>query len=296
MRSASAAAALTGKHGEVIDAYLTRLGLEQEPPSAAALRRLHQAHVEQVPYETVWIHTGVHYGVSAEESFARIASTTRGGYCFHLNGAFSELLRRLGYHVVRHVGGVHGPAGPSNDEMTNHLVLTVHDLPSDDNPSGDWYVDTGLGDALHDPLPLHAGVFEQPPFRLELVETPGEIGDWHLRHDAAGTFTGMAWRAEPAAMTAFESMHATLSTAPDSGFVKILSLQRRHARSVDIVRGLTLSRVGDGAYERVMDSRDDLASTLHDVFGLDLAEFADGDLDRLWQRTHAAHIRWQEAN
>jgi hypothetical protein len=61
----------------VIDAYLARLSIEREPPSAEALRRWHQAHVEHVPYETVWIHTGVHYGVSAEESFARIASTTR---------------------------------------------------------------------------------------------------------------------------------------------------------------------------------------------------------------------------
>jgi N-hydroxyarylamine O-acetyltransferase len=296
MRSASAGAALTGKHGEVIDQYLTRLGVEREPPSAEALRRLHQAHVEHVPYETVWIHTGVHYGVSAEESFARIASTTRGGYCFHLNGAFSELLRRLGYDVVRHVGGVHGPTGPSDNEMTNHLVLTVHGLPSDDNPTGDWYVDAGLGDALHDPLPLRAGTFAQPPFQLELAETPGGVGDWHLRHDAAGTFTGMAWRTAPVDMAAFESMHTQLSTAPDSGFVKILSLQRRHARSVDVVRGLTVSRVGDDAYERVIESCDDLASTLHDVFGLDLSEFEDGALQGLWQRTHAAHVAWKAGN
>src|SRR5438270_11139622 len=110
----------------VIDLYLRRLGLEREPPSVPALHRLHRAHVERVPYETVWIHTGDRYSCSAEESLARIARTSRGGYCFHLNGAFSELLAALGYRVVRHVGGVHGPDGPSKQAMTNHLVLTVH--------------------------------------------------------------------------------------------------------------------------------------------------------------------------
>ena len=41
---------------------------------------------------------------------ARIATQRRGGYCFHLNGSLSELLRELGYNVVRHVG-------PANAEL-----------------------------------------------------------------------------------------------------------------------------------------------------------------------------------
>jgi N-hydroxyarylamine O-acetyltransferase len=64
----------------------------------------------------------------------RVATRGRGGYCFHTNGALSELLRSLGYTVERHVGGVHGPDGASEAEMANHLVLTVHDLPNDANP------------------------------------------------------------------------------------------------------------------------------------------------------------------
>ena len=135
-------------------AYLERLGLVAEPPSADALFRLHRAHVERIPYETLWIHLGETWGVGLDESVERIANRRRGGYCFHLNGAFSELLGSLGYTVARHVGGVHGPAGPTAADLTNHLVLTVHDLPSGANPDGDWYVDAGLGDALHEPLPL----------------------------------------------------------------------------------------------------------------------------------------------
>jgi hypothetical protein len=68
-------------------------------------------------------------------------------------------------------------------EMANHLVLTVGGLPTDDHPEGTWYVDAGLGDALHEPTPLVAGPFEQGPFALRLDETHGEDGDWHLTHD-----------------------------------------------------------------------------------------------------------------
>ena len=118
----------------VRDAYLARLGLDAESPSVDALFALHRAHVERVAYETLWIHLGEGWSVDTSESTVRIATRGRGGYCFHLNGALSELLRALGYDVVRHVGGVHGPDGPSPEEMTNHLVLTVHGLPERGEP------------------------------------------------------------------------------------------------------------------------------------------------------------------
>jgi len=280
----------------VIDAYLARLGLRREPPSAEALQRLHRAHVERVPYETVWIHIGQQYGCTAEESLARIATTTRGGYCFHLNGAFSELLAALGYDVVRHIGGVHGPEGPDAAAMTNHLVLTVHGLASHDNPAGDWYVDVGLGDALYDALPLRAGEYEQPPFHVTLAATPGDVGDWHLAHDPAGSFPGMSWCSAQTDLSAFAPRHVELSTSPESGFVKTLTIQRRGPRHVDILRGLVLLRVGKGGGgdQREIASRDELASVLHDVFGFHRDEFSAAELDTLWERTLARHLAWKE--
>jgi arylamine N-acetyltransferase len=86
-----------------------------------------------------------------------VARRNRGGYCYQLNGAFSLLLQHLGYAVSLHRGGVHGPDGPSTAELGNHLVLVVHDLPDERSPDGRWYVDAGLGEALHEPLPLPAG-------------------------------------------------------------------------------------------------------------------------------------------
>lgn len=142
------------------NAYLRRLTLpDPGPPSAQALRALHAAHVERVAYEALEIQLGRPTTLDPHESAERIVARRRGGYCYHLNGAFSLLLAGLGYDVVWHRAGVqnHADPGPVGAGIANHLTLTVHGLPAPDCPSGDWLVDVGLGDALHGPLPLRAG-------------------------------------------------------------------------------------------------------------------------------------------
>jgi N-hydroxyarylamine O-acetyltransferase len=278
------------------DAYLRRLKLEVEPPSVDALQRLHRRQVEVIPYETMWIQAGERWGVDPVDSVKRIALEGRGGYCYHLNGAFSELLRFLGYAVTRHVGGVHGPGGPDPDSTGNHVVLTVSGLPSNENPLGIWYVDAGLGDALHEALPLVAGVYEQAPFRLVLEEGSDAGDDWHLTHDPKGGFVGMGWSTAAAEMSAFTTKHQWLSTSPDSGFVRIPMAETRDATGVDVIRGLTLSRVGEGAAtSEPLTRRDEWFSCLADVFSLRFETTPPEGLDRLWDSAVEAHREWEAA-
>lgn len=277
-------------------AYLRRLGLDAEPPSLEALQRLHRRQVERIPYETMWLHAGEVWGIDPVESVTRIARQGRGGYCYHLNGAFSELLRSLGYSVARHVGGVHGPGGPDAESVGNHLVLSVRGLPSDENPSGIWYVDVGLGDALHEALPLAAGDYEQAPFRLVLAETEGGIGDWHLAHDPAGGFVGMSWKAAVAEMNEFTAKHAWLSTAPESPFLQVAMAEHRDAAGVDVIRGLIVTRVGDGATSsEPLTERADWFGVLADVFDLRFDGSAPEALEHLWDRVLATHRAWDAA-
>ncbi len=282
---------------ELKAAYLDRLGLEAEPPSVEALQRIHRRQVERVPYETLWIHAGEQWGIDARESAARIALGDRGGYCYHLNGALAELLASLGYAVTRHVGGVHGPDGPDADTRGNHLVLTVHGLPDDSNPSGVWYVDAGLGDAMYEALPLAAGVYVQEPFRLVIDETDATTGEWHLTHDPTGGFTGMTWTTGDADPTAFAAKHEWLSTSPESGFVQVAMAERRDATGVDVIRGLVLSRVGsNAATNEPLTERAEWFAALADVFGLRLDGCAAEARDRLWDRVLSAHRAWEAAD
>jgi arylamine N-acetyltransferase len=280
---------------DVVKAYLARLGLEAEPPSADALSRLHQRHVERVPYETLWIHAGEPWSIDAPSAAARIAFQRRGGYCYHLNGAFALLLGSLGYQVRRRSGGVHGPGGPDLAADGNHLVLTVTGLPTDANPAGAWYVDAGLGDALHEPIPLAAGTVQQGPFRLTL-EHGDTAGGWHLVHDPRGGFTGMAWRSDPVDEARLESQHQWLSTAPESGFVKLAIAQTRDGGGVDVMHGLMVKRVGEAITTAVaLTDRAQWFDALAEMFGLTFSASAPGAIDRLWERTLAAHRAWEAA-
>ncbi|MCU1365146.1 MAG: arylamine N-acetyltransferase protein [Ilumatobacteraceae bacterium] len=273
--------------------YLDRLGLDHAPPSAGALFEIHRAHVERVPYETTWIQLQERWTVDQDASFERIARARRGGYCFHLNGALALLLGSLGYDVTLHRGGVHGEDGPAGTTMDNHLVLTVRGLEADGNPGGDWYVDAGLGDGLYEPLPIRSGTFAQQPFTFGLHECDADEADWQFRHDPAGSFFGMAFRATPARIDEFAERNVALSTSPESGFVKLVTVQRRDAGGVDIMRGLVLRRVGSAAEpERTIDTADEWFTVLNERFDLPLADVSSTDRRLLWERVHATHQAW----
>ena len=144
-------------------------------------------------------------------------------------------------------------------------------------------------------MPLRAGPCDQPPFRLALEQVSDGIGDWHLTHDPTGGFTGMAWRAAPTAMDAFAERNEWLSTSPESGFVRFLTAQRRDAAGVDILRGLTLKRLGDGAMDATLTTKAELVDALGDLFGIDVATIEPAAFDEMWQRVHAAHLAWEAA-
>jgi arylamine N-acetyltransferase len=268
-------------------AFLRRLGLaEAEPPSVAALTRLHQAFVERVPYETVEIQLGRVTSVDPLDSVARVLAG-RGGYCFHLNGAFAELLHALGYHVRRHPGGVQTTADIEPAITRRHLALTVRDLPDSDDV---WLVDAGMGDGLHSPLPLRAGVHRQGPFEFELGPSTAAPGAWRLGHDARGSFHAMHFAPDDVGLDHFTDRHVDLSTSPESGFVRTFGVLRADGRGWDVLRALTLSRVAETTAKTVLDDRADWFTALADVYGLVVDEH---DREALWRKAvsqHEAHL------
>jgi N-hydroxyarylamine O-acetyltransferase len=274
----------------LVQRYLGRLGVEPAPPSVDALAALHCAHVERVPYETFWLHLGQRWGITAEESMRHIALEGGGGYCFHLNGAFAVLLARLGYTVTQHRAGVHGADGPRADTIGNHVALTVHDLPSDANPAGRWYVDLGLGDAIHAPLPLTAGAYRQGPTVFTIGGADG-VGDWSLGNDPSGSFSGVSVLAAPVDLEVFSSRHEFNATSSESSFARTVTAQRRDAYGIDIMRGCVLTHRAESISTVTFERRSDWLDALADVFGLRLA-VPSTVIEALWGRVREAHETW----
>lgn len=268
-----------------------------------------QRHAERVPYETLWIPAGERWSTEPVQAAERIALRGRGGYCYHLNGALGLLLSSLGYTVHGHVGGVRAgdpeadPAAGSGAGLDptargNHLVLTVTGLPTDTNPSGHWYVDQGLGDALYQPLPLMPGAYYQAPFHLTLEQADAGDGEpaWTLTHDPSGGFRSMTWTTGDAVLSDFSAQHEWLSTSPDSGFVRVPMAERRDVNGADVIRGLVLSRVGAGAFTRdPITRRSEWFDVLADVFDLRFDAAPPGYRERLWEAVNEAHQAWTDA-
>jgi N-hydroxyarylamine O-acetyltransferase len=278
--------------------YLRRLRIaDPGPPSPEGLRALHAAQVERIPYEAIEIQLGRPTTIDPHDSAERIVARHRGGYCYHLNGAFSLLLRTLGYDVTWHRAGVQGrsvqdPVGA----VGNHLALTVENLPSPSCPQGTWLVDAGLGDALHEPLPLAEGRYRQGPFVYELRHSEVEPGGWRLEHDPTGSFVGMDFRPGTATTEDFGERHRFLSGSPDSQFVRTCSVQRRDATGVDKLTGCVLSRVGDDdTAPRTLDTATDWFEALGDMFDLPLTDLTDNERQALWARVREAHEAWLAA-
>jgi N-hydroxyarylamine O-acetyltransferase len=277
-------------------AYLDRLGVEAEGPSIDALCRLHRAHVERVPYETFWIHLAQGWGIDAAESTRRVATTRRGGYCYQLNGAFATLLTTLGYQVSVHVAGVHEAGGPAASTLRNHAALVVDGLASDTNPGGRWWVDAGLGDALHDPMPLRDGVVAQGPMRFGMAAVAADgLGDWHLTHDPSGSFSGVTLVDAPVSMDVFAARHHFNATSPESGFAKTVTAQRRHATGMTLVRGCVLTqREGEVPTTRTCETLREWLDVLEAEFDLRFDDVPRGAMADLWSSVSSAHDAWAQ--
>jgi N-hydroxyarylamine O-acetyltransferase len=282
-----------------VDGYLARLGFDRGglarlgPPSAEGLAELQRAHLQRVPYENLDIQLGRATTINPYQSAARIIAG-RGGYCYHLNGAFALLLSALGYSVRWHVAGVQMRGESPAPASGNHLGLTVHGLPARGNPDGMWLVDVGLGDGPFAPLPLRAGEFNEGPFRYALAPSTVELLGWRFTHDPAGSFAAVELRADPAVQSDFTQMHEYLSTSPGSSFVRTLAVMRRDERGVDVLRGRVLHRLPTGGF-RELTSAEEWYSALADVFGIRLPELGGYERDGLWRRVCAAHDAWQNA-
>jgi N-hydroxyarylamine O-acetyltransferase len=134
--------------------YLRRIGAS--PPAAldaagldaAALARLHHAHLLSVPFENLSIHLGEPISLAEDDLVDKIVTRRRGGFCYELNGAFALLLRSLGATVGLLAARVY--SGGQLSPPFDHLALAVR-LP---DGSGPWLADVGFGDHSVYPLSL----------------------------------------------------------------------------------------------------------------------------------------------
>lgn len=268
------------------DAYLRRLGFDGVPPATVAtLFAIHRAQVERVPYEDVWLWLGERRTIDPLDSIRYLVSG-RGGYCYHHNGALATLLAWLGFEVRWHLGGVQGHVDAAPNLSGDHLALTVR------HPSGEWYLDAGLGDGLHEPLPLAVGTYTQGPHTYGMGPSSLSPGGWRFTGDATMSVYGMDFRADDTTVEELRPRHEDHQENTESSFNRVLVVFRRDAGGVDYLRGCVLRRVGTRQDTTELTSRADWFACLADLFALPLSDVDDERKAALWEKVSRSHQEW----
>jgi arylamine N-acetyltransferase len=246
--------------------------------------------VLRVPYENIDIYRGHPPGIEPISCVDRVLAG-RGGYCYHLNGAFATLLEWLEVDVTRHVSGVQGSATDDGPRLSaNHLGLTAR-LPD----GSEWFVDAGLGDGPTKPLPLVFGRYEEDGFTYELKPSTLGADGWRFEHDPRGAFVGADFARAPTTTERFLEKHHELSTAPTSGFVRVVAIMRRVESGVEFLRGCTHSTAtASGTTSREITSEDEWWGTVIDGFGLrGYIDLPAAERARVWAKVRLAHEEWE---
>lgn len=274
-------------------AYLARLGAARDGhPSIAGLTELHRAHAARVVYENLDLVLRRAPGISPQLSAERIVRG-RGGYCYHLNGAFSALLATLGYRVVRHRGDVGIAPGSAGVIGGGHLALTVGELPSEEAPSGLWWVDVGLGTGPSDPIPLHSAVHQQGTSRYAVHPSAAEPDGWRIDQTPNDGWRGMDFALAPWSLDDAAPMHAAFASGRVGSFATLPTAQRRHAAGTDVLRAKTLTRVTGSATDRHQLARRAVwFDSLAEIFRLDLAGLDNAARVQLWEAVERSHDEW----
>ncbi|MER7082036.1 N-hydroxyarylamine O-acetyltransferase [Saccharopolyspora kobensis] len=192
-----------------LEGYLARIGHPAVPgPSVAALRSLHEAHVQAIPFENVDVVLGQHPGIELGTIYDKLVRSRRGGYCFEHALLFAAVLENLGFDVERRMARV----DPDGSGYRTHMVLRVR------VEGADHLADVGFGAGMLSPMPFEDGaVVDQAGWRHRLVRN-GPL--WNLEKAGADGWEVLHASDElPQRFTDYEVAHHYVATHPNSPFV-----------------------------------------------------------------------------
>jgi N-hydroxyarylamine O-acetyltransferase len=251
-----------------LEAYLRRIEYDgPRQPSASLLSDLHRQHLFTVPFENLDIPLATPICLDIPLLYDKIVVRRRGGFCYELNGLFSQLLTALGFQVRMLSARVRrddGGFGPEFDHML--LKVELHEP---------WLVDVGFGDSFVDPIVFHAGGADQVNGHRYSVSSSGD--EWQLlREDEKGQVALYRFRDVPRQLSDYAGMCRFHQTSPESGFTRrwICSKATPDGRVTLTDRRLIITRVGTRE-ESVLTTEAEVRHCLHDQFGIQFPESAD---------------------
>jgi N-hydroxyarylamine O-acetyltransferase len=244
--------------------YLNRLQIDQDTtPSYSLLARLQVAHLVTVPFENLSVIRQERIVLDEPLLVDKIVQRRRGGFCYELNGAFSWLLRQLGFTVTRISARVYNSTSGEFGPEFDHMALIVH-------LDQDYLVDVGFGDSVRQPLALPAGTAEDVSGRYRILPVDTSAAGYHLQRQVDGVWQAQyAFTTQPRQLTEYAPMCDYHQYSPQSHFTQravctIATATGRLSLSPD---ALTITENGEKR-KRPVTSPEEYQRLLQRYFGL----------------------------
>ncbi|MBC7899250.1 MAG: arylamine N-acetyltransferase [Saprospiraceae bacterium] len=126
--------------------YISRIGIDSNlSADLETLNLLQRHHLLNVPFENLDIHWKQPIILDTAKFYEKIVGMLRGGFCYELNGLFSELLREIGFEtriVSARVANGKGNFGPEYDHAA--IIVAIDDT--------EYLADVGFGAFTTEPL------------------------------------------------------------------------------------------------------------------------------------------------
>ena len=243
-------------------AYFSRIGYSAETkPTAAALRRLHFAHITRIPFENVSALLERPVPLDPSSLERKLVGERRGGYCFEQNGLFSAVLEELGFEVTRLAARVR--LGAHRILPRTHMLLLVQ------SEGVSWVCDVGFGGwGLLEPIPLEA---DRAVCQVDwTVRLQRDGNQWVLQSLNCPAGPDLyAFTLEPQQPIDYEPANHYCATHPNSRFVQTFTVQLPGPKVRTILRGRELSVFSpDGPPHVSVLQDDELLPEIERRFGL----------------------------
>ena len=245
---------------EEVDEYLAYIGLTRAevPMTVEGLDILVQHHARRVPFENIDLADGrcTTPSLGVHNMFERVVHQHKGGYCFMVNGAFSYLLKGMGFEVYSVMAKICMQLPVRNYYNHRGNIVTIDGQK--------YYVDVGMGGRAPDAaIPVFS---DRETARDSFYVKQYEDGCLLM---FAETDTPRAWfRDLPAINEDFIPQHYYLSHRKESTFTQPLRVNIRMDGGNMTIQGnvFTINHNGEST-ERTL-SREEIPAVLEQYFGV----------------------------
>ena len=220
-----------------------------------------------------------------------------GGYCYHLNGGLSVLLEWLGFDVHA-ISGACRRTRPRNPEpiagATVTIALTVTGSRAAVTTGAGWSTPASATPCTK-PIPLVEGESCRGRSRSDVRPSSAEPGGWRFDHTRPARSASFDYRPVRSQIEELMERHTFLSTSPESGFVRVVTAQRRDSTGVDASAARSSRERRRPGWHPGADVRAGVgARSSAIVFGMSLAHLAATAITAVWRRIcldHEAFLR-----